>query len=115
MSQRAAYIEKMEIQIDKLDKKMLGLEASAQEAKEDARQKYKEEMGKLREQSKVAAAKIKELKVAGAESWDTLVTDMEKIHDSFTHSFFSFFQTPNVSDSAAKSEKTGSSAEPKKT
>jgi len=114
MSQRAAYIEKMEIQIEKLNKKMLGLETSAQEAKEDAHQKYKEEMGKLREQSKVAAAKLKELKAASVDSWDALVTDMEKIHDSFTHSFFSLFQMPNVSESTAKSEKADSLADHKK-
>lgn len=114
MSQRAAYIEKMELQIDKLNKKMLGLETSAQEAKEEARQKYKEEMGKLRQQSKVAAAKLDELKVAGADSWATLVADMEKIHDSFTHSFFSFFQIPNTSEPAATSTKAETATTPKK-
>ena len=109
MSQRAAYIEKMELQIDKLNKKMLGLETTAQEEKEEARQKYKEEMSKLRQQSKVAAAKLEELKVASVDSWETLVTDMEKIHDSFTHSFFSMFQIPNTSEPAAKSAKSDSS------
>ena len=114
MSQRTAYIEKMELQIDKLNKKMLGLETTAQEAKEEARQKYKDEMSKLRQQSKVAAAKLEELKASSVDSWEALVTDMEKIHDSFTHSFFSMFQVPSVSESAAKSEKTDSSTAHKK-
>jgi hypothetical protein len=114
MSQRAAYIEKMELQIDKLNKKMLGLETTAQEAKEEARQKYKEEMSKLRHQSKVAAAKLEELKVASVDSWETLVTDMEKIHDSFTHSFFSLFQIPGAGESAAKTAKSDSTTAHKK-
>ena len=114
MSQRADYIAKMELQIDKLNKKMLGLEATAQEAKEESRQKYKEEMGKLREQSKVAAAKLDELKVAGVDSWEAMVTDMEKIHDAFTHSFFSMFKMPNASDPVAEPEKKDSPVAAKK-
>jgi len=102
MTQRTAYIEKMELQLDELNKKMAGLATSAKEAKEDAQKKYKDEMSKLREQSKVAVAKLEELKTASTESWDTLVTDMEKMHDAFTHSFFSFFQTPDLSAATAK-------------
>lgn len=114
MSQRAAYIAKMELQIDKLNKKMLGLETTAQEAKEESRQKYKEEMGKLREQSKVASAKLEEMKAAGVDSWEAMVTDMEKIHDALTHSFFSFFKVPNVSEPVAEPEKKESPVAHKK-
>jgi len=109
MTQRTAYIEKMELQLDKLNKKMSGLEATAQEAKEEARQKYKDNMSTLRQQSKAAVAKLDELKAASVDSWETMVTDMEKMHDAFTHSFFSLFQTPSSSDPAAKGEKKDSS------
>ena len=37
MAQRAAYIEKMELQLEKLNEKMEGLETDAKEAKEEAR------------------------------------------------------------------------------
>jgi uncharacterized coiled-coil protein SlyX len=36
MNQRTAYIEKMELQLDKLKKKVASLETSAQEAKDEA-------------------------------------------------------------------------------
>jgi hypothetical protein len=103
MSKRAEYIEKMELQLDKLNKKMLGLEVSAQEAKEEARQKYKEEMAHLRQKSQVAAAKLDEMKAAGIDSWEHMVTDMEKMHDAFTHSFMALFRTPGASEDAPTS------------
>ena len=109
MTQRTAYIEKMELQLEKLNKKMSGLEATAQEAKEEARQQYKDDMSKLRQQSKVAAAKLDELKAASVDSWENMVTDMEKMHDAFTHSFFSLFQSPGSSAPTSNAEKTGNS------
>lgn len=109
MTQRTAYIEKMELQLDKLNKKMSGLETTAQEAKEEALQKYKEDMSKLRQQSKAAVVKLDELKAASVDSWESMVTDMEEMHDAFTHSFFALFQTPSASAPAAKAEKTDSS------
>lgn len=105
MSKRAEYVVKMENQLNKLNLKMTGLETAAQEAKEEARQKYKEEMTKLRQQSKVAVAKLEELKASSEDSWETMVTDMEKMHDAFTHSFFSLFQTPTASAPHAPAEK----------
>jgi chromosome segregation ATPase len=114
MTQRTEYIEKMELQLDKLNKKMSGLEAAAQEAKEEARQKYKEDMGKLRQQSKVAGAKLEELKASSVDAWEGMVTDMEKMHDAFTHSFFSLFQIPSSSAPATAAEKSGSSSAHKK-
>lgn len=115
MSQRAEYITKMETQLDKLNVKMNNLETGAQEAKEEARLKYKEELGKLRQQSKVAIAKLEELKASSEDSWETMVADMEKMHDAFTHSFFSFFQIPKTSGSEEKSSNAGHSDAHKKT
>lgn len=112
MTQRTDYIEKMELQLDKLNKKMSGLETSAQEAKEEARQKFKEDMGKLRQQSKVAVSKLDELKAASVDSWENMVNDMEAMHDAFTHSFFSLFQTPAAS--ATDADKTAKSSAHKK-
>ena len=77
-------------QLDELNGKMSELEAKAREAKEDARVKYAEEMSKLRQQSKHAIAKLDELKAASEDSWETLVAEMEKMRDAFTHSFHYF-------------------------
>lgn len=87
MSKRDAYIEKMKDQLDELNSKMSELEAKAQEAKDDARAKYKEEMKKLSKQSKLAVAKLDEIKSAGEDKWESMVTEMEKVRDAFKHSF----------------------------
>jgi len=87
MSKRDVYIAKMKLELDELDAKIEKVEAKAKEAKENARDKYKEEMGKLRQQSKLAKGKLAELVAAGEDSWETMVAEMEKIRDAFVHSF----------------------------
>lgn len=90
MTKRDAYIAKMKLQLDELNAKMSAVEAKAKEAREDARDKYKEEMGKLRHQSELAVAKLDEMTAAGEETWEVMVTEMEKIRDAWTHSFHYF-------------------------
>lgn len=87
MSKRDAYVAKMKLQLDELNAKMAELEAKAKEAKEDARDKYNEELGKLRRQSKLAVAKLDELKASGEDKWEAMVAETEKIRDAFIHSF----------------------------
>jgi ribosome recycling factor len=106
MSNKYAYIAKMELQLDKLNTQMGELEAKAQEAKEEARSNYKEEMSKLRQKSKLAISKLEELKAASEDSWETMVADMEKMHDVFTHSFFSLFQVPAATSSPVHAVKS---------
>lgn len=114
MSQRDAYIAKMELQLDKLNAKINELESTTQQAKEDAQNKYKEEMTKLRHQSKLAVAKLDELKATNEDSWESMVNEMEKMHEAFTHSFFSLFQMPNISGSQAPADKSGPTEAAKK-
>jgi len=90
MSKRDEYITKMKHQLDELNAKMAKLETKAQAAKDEARDVYKEEMGKLRHQSKLAVAKLDELKASSEDKWDTMVAEMEKVRDAFTHSFHYF-------------------------
>jgi len=87
MSKRDEYIEKMKLQLDELDAKMDKLEAKAKVAKEDMRAKYKEEMVLLREKSRVAKGKLQEVKAAGEDKWDSVVTEMEKVRDAVIHSY----------------------------
>lgn len=87
MTKRDEYIEKMKLQLDELDAKMDKLEAKATVAKEDVRVKYKEEMTKLREQSKLAKGKLQEVKAAGEDKWEAVVSEMEKVRDAVIHSF----------------------------
>jgi hypothetical protein len=80
----------MKLQLDELNEKMNELEAKAKEAKADVRDAYREEMKKLRHQSKVAIAKLEEIKAAGESGWEAMVAEMEKLRDAFTHSFHYF-------------------------
>ncbi len=90
MTTRDDYIEKMKTQLDDLNDKMTQVEAKADEAKEDARAKYKEEMAKLRHQSKVAGKKLEDMRAAGMDNWEAMMTEMDKLRDAFTHSFHYF-------------------------
>lgn len=87
---RDAYVEKMKLQIDELNEKMNQLEAKAKEVKDDVRHAYQDQIHKLRHESKVAAAKLDELKAATEETWDAMVAEMEKVRDAFIHAFHYF-------------------------
>ena len=87
MTTKNAYIEKMKSQLDELNANMNQLEAKAKEAKADARDAYLEEMRKLRHQSRLAGAKLDELKAAGEDTWKTMTTEMDKVREAFVHSF----------------------------
>jgi hypothetical protein len=115
MTQHAAYVEKMQHQLDNLAKKMDTLESTAHQAKEEAHLKYKDDMSQLRQRSKAASVKLEELKAAGEDdSWRTMVEDMEKMHDAVTHSFFTLFQMPASSDSTEKTHSAASTKTHKK-
>ena len=90
MTKRDEYIQKMKSQLDGLNAKMDEVAAKAKDAKEEARAKYKNEVAGLRHQSKVAAAKLEELKAAGADRWEAMVAEMDKMRDAFVHSFHYF-------------------------
>jgi len=90
MTKQSIYIEKMKTQLDELNANMNTLDAKAEEAREDARDMYREEMRKLRHQSKLAVAKLDDMKTATEETWETMVSEMEKVRDAFTHSFHYF-------------------------
>jgi uncharacterized alpha-E superfamily protein len=80
----------MKLQLDELNAAMDELETKAQEAKADARDKYKAEMLKLRHQSELAVDKLDELKSATEDSWENLIAGTEKVRDAFVHSFHYF-------------------------
>jgi hypothetical protein len=87
MTTKNVYIEAMKAQLDELNANMTKLDAKAKEAKADARDAYLEEMRKLRHQSKVASAKLDELKDASQDNWDKMVQEADKVREAFVHSF----------------------------
>ena len=87
MTKRETYIGKMKAELDLLDAKMSHVEAQAAEARADIREKYQEEMAKLREQSRLAGVKLAEMRSSGEDNWEKMKAEMEKVRDAFTHSF----------------------------
>jgi hypothetical protein len=49
--------------------------------------KYKQEIADLRAKSDRAVAKLDEIKQAGEDSWDDMVSKMEKVGNAFKHSY----------------------------
>lgn len=92
MSHKDIYVAKMKLQLSELNAQMDKAELRAKEAREDVREKYKEEMAKLHVQSRLALAKLEEMQTAGETTWEAMVTEMEKVRDAFTHSF-SYFKS----------------------
>ena len=90
MTKQDVYIAKMKSQLDELNADMTALELKAKEARADARDKYAEEMGKLREQSRLAGVQLDQMKAAAEDSWDQMVSEMEKLRSAFTSSFHYF-------------------------
>ena len=90
MTKQDVYIARMKSQLDELNADMTALELKAKEARADARDKYAEEMGKLREQSRLAGVQLDQMKAAAEGSWDQMVSEMEKLRNAFTSSFHYF-------------------------
>ena len=90
MSNRDAYVAKIKLDIDQLNAKMAEIEAQAKEARAEVKDKYAKQMDKLHANSKIAMAKLEEIQAASEDSWQKLVTEMEKLRDAFTHSFHYF-------------------------
>jgi len=90
MTKQDVYVTKMKAQLDELNLEMQALELKAKEAKQDVKEKYAEQMDKVREQSKLASAKLDEMTAAAESSWHKMVADMEKLRNAFTSSFHYF-------------------------
>jgi ribosome recycling factor len=90
MNKKEIYIAKIKAELDKLNLTMDELGSKAHDARIEARQQYEEEMSKLRHQSKLALAKLDDLKQASEDTWESMVAEVDKMRDAFTHSFHYF-------------------------
>lgn len=87
---RDDYTAAMKRQLDLLNARIDILEAKAHEATLEMREAYQSELKAARQQSTLAMTKLAELRTAGADSWDLLVAEMDKLRDAFAHSFKDF-------------------------
>lgn len=102
MSHRDDYTQKMKQELDTMRANLDVLEARAHEYKEDARHLYQESAEKLRHEFNLASTKFDELKAAGTETWDTMVAEMDRLHDVFGNSYRYFKSQAKWSESASK-------------
>ncbi len=87
MTSRKTYLEIMRSQLDALNTEVTQLEAGARNAKAEIRERYDNEVSKLRHQSKLADTKLEEVMVANEVNWEAMVAEMEKARDDFSYSF----------------------------
>lgn len=94
METRDIYIEKMKLQLDEINSTLTDFETKARIARNEANEKYLNEMSTLRAQSESAVEKLNELKTASEESWKNMVSETEKVRDAFVKSFHYFKSQP---------------------
>jgi len=87
MGKRDEYIKIMKQQLDTLNSQMGEWETKANEVKEEAREKYTEQVAQLRKASQADNEKLEEIVAAGEDKWEVLVEEAEKVHKAFVHSF----------------------------
>jgi chromosome segregation ATPase len=88
MSERDAYIKKLEAQLQEWDAEIDKLQAKAKKSQADAQIAYEKQLKELRVQRHEAAEKMDELRRAGEGAWEDMRAGMEKawarVHDAFT-------------------------------
>ena len=87
MSKREEYIENMKQQLDGLNAQLKELEAKGEAAQAEFLENHAEQITQLREHYVTALAKLDEVKSASEDKWESVVTEGEKIHKAFVHSF----------------------------
>ncbi|MBI5591286.1 MAG: coiled coil domain-containing protein [Deltaproteobacteria bacterium] len=82
---RKAYEEKLEAQLEEWNAQIALLKAKADKAKAEAKAEAKIEYYKsieaLEHKQEAAGTKLRELKAAGDEAWESLKTGAEKVWD----------------------------------
>lgn len=87
MPNREEVIEKLKKQLDYTNQKLDELEVKAQQVSGEARKKYEEQIGHLREMSQPARDKLEAMKAAGESQWDSMSAEADKIYKALVHSF----------------------------
>ena len=83
---RDKYTRRMKAQLDDLNLTMAYLEKRAKGVQKGNYQ----ELTELHRQSRIAVAKLHEVKSANEASWGQMVLEMDQTRDAFVHSFNDF-------------------------
>lgn len=87
MSSQDVYVATIKRQLDELNADLKRLESKGKDARRDAQTQFERELRTLRELSIQSGARLDEMQDAAQDTWHTLVADMEKLRDAYSHSF----------------------------
>jgi predicted nucleic acid-binding Zn-ribbon protein len=90
MLTRDKYVAKMKKQLDEWNAEMDVLEAKVQATKEDAREKYQEQLVALRAKRQEGEKKLEAIKSATEDSWEQLKAEAENVWEAFKDSVNAF-------------------------
>lgn len=82
MSDRNAYIKKMQAKLDEWNADIAKLEAKADGAEADMKIKYNQKVDVLKKHREKATTKLMEVRNASEEAWDDIKAGMENARDS---------------------------------
>src|SRR6266536_4623356 len=71
------YQKQAEAKLEKIKEKVADLKSKAADLKEDSREKFNQEMKELKVKQEAAYNKLKELKSAGAKTWEKTKSEMD--------------------------------------
>lgn len=89
MDKRKAYEEKLDAQLEEWNAQIALLKARADKARAEAKIEYYKTIEALQGKQDEAVTKLQELKTAGDEAWEDLVTGAEKAWDEVKAAFHS--------------------------
>jgi len=76
---RKAFIEKLDAQLKEWDAQISELEAKVEKAEGETKQKYWDQIAKLKQKKQNAENKLNEIKQAGEEAWEELKDGTERV------------------------------------
>ncbi|MEJ2054900.1 MAG: MgtC/SapB family protein [Calditrichaceae bacterium] len=87
LSDRKEYIERMSKQLKSWDDQIIKLEEKAAGVNKETKEKYRNELFKLKKQENNTRQKLEELKKSGDEAWDDLKKGFEKSWSELSSAF----------------------------
>ena len=77
----------MKERVDELNEQLTQLENKGEAAQAEFTEKHKDQIAQVRGHYHAALSKINEIKAASEDTWESLLTEGEKVHKAFVHSF----------------------------
>jgi SMC interacting uncharacterized protein involved in chromosome segregation len=87
MKNREEYIDHMMAQLKEWSRKIDQLEFKARTARADARITYENRIQDLKSKREAVITRIRELKGAGTEAWESITGGVDAAWDEFKHAF----------------------------